>query len=184
MINKSMNASKTLPKPILKPSEGPHWIRMLAAELAIRLNEARENTPGLWPRTLCLHLRQGWNTLRSKQKPFPQPRANVTVDFMSNEAEKLWKEIVGSDMLWDGKKEMKVTGLNLGLTGIIWTEERQKSIQGFLREKTFMVAGEAASEDIGGPAPIRRMRRERSHGVSPGLDEEVLMLDNADGKHW
>ena len=39
-VNKSTLASKNLKvPPVTKPSEGPHWIRMMAAELAYRLNE-------------------------------------------------------------------------------------------------------------------------------------------------
>jgi len=54
-----MLASKNLPKPITKASEGHHWIRVLAAELALRLNDARQISPNLWPKTLVLHARKG-----------------------------------------------------------------------------------------------------------------------------
>lgn len=54
-----MLASKNLPKPITKPSEGYQWIRVLAAELALRLNDARQISPNLWPKTLALHARKG-----------------------------------------------------------------------------------------------------------------------------
>jgi DNA polymerase eta len=54
-----MLASKNLPKPITKASEGYHWIRVLAAELALRLRDAREISPNLWPKTLVLHARKG-----------------------------------------------------------------------------------------------------------------------------
>ena len=59
VLNKSMLASKNLPQPITKASEGFHWIRVLAAELALRLNDARELSPNLWPKTLVLHARKG-----------------------------------------------------------------------------------------------------------------------------
>ena len=52
-----MMASKNLPRPITKLSEGPHWLRVLAAELALRLNEARETDPAMWPKTIVLHAR-------------------------------------------------------------------------------------------------------------------------------
>jgi hypothetical protein len=58
-LNKSMLASKNLPKPITKASDGQHWIRVLAAELALRLNDARKESPTLWPKTIVLHARQG-----------------------------------------------------------------------------------------------------------------------------
>ncbi|OCB84740.1 eta DNA polymerase [Sanghuangporus baumii] len=183
VINKSMNASKNLPKPLTKPSEGPHWIRMLAAELAIRLNEAREKTPGLWPRTLSLHVRQGWSILRSKQQPFLPPRSNVTVDIMTREAEKLWKEIVRNDMLWDGKKGMKVTHLNLSLAGIGWTEEGQKSIQSFFHARAPMDSKRAVSEGVAGPSSILdevEVMHERSRSVTPGVEggKEFVALDS------
>lgn len=59
LVRKSMLACKTLPDPITRVADGPHWIRMLAVELSIRLKEARETTPGLWPRTISLHVSQG-----------------------------------------------------------------------------------------------------------------------------
>ena len=59
-----MLASKNLPQPIVKTSQGHHWIRVLAAELALRLKEARESIPALWPKTIVLHVRQG-NELQS-----------------------------------------------------------------------------------------------------------------------
>lgn len=58
-LAKSMLASKNLPKPITKASEGKHWIRVLAAELALRLKDAREISPNLWPKTIVLHARKG-----------------------------------------------------------------------------------------------------------------------------
>ncbi|KAI5122546.1 hypothetical protein M0805_005273 [Coniferiporia weirii] len=182
VINKSMNASKNLPSPITKPSEGPHWLRMLAAELAIRLNEARETTPGLWPRTLSLHARQGWNILRSKQQPFPLPRT-VSADFVTGEATKLWKEIVGNDMLWDGKRGMKITHLSLNLTGITWTEEGQKDIAGFFHPKIPTGAGRAASEDVAGPSTLANTggtKRKRSMSVVSSSKEQEIVAFNVD----
>jgi DNA polymerase eta len=58
-MTKSMLASKNLPKAITKPSEGRHWIRVLAAELALRLNDARRLSPNLWPKSIVLHARRG-----------------------------------------------------------------------------------------------------------------------------
>ena len=54
-----MLASKNLPQPITAASQGQHWIRVLAAELALRLREARESIPALWPKSIVLHIRQG-----------------------------------------------------------------------------------------------------------------------------
>jgi DNA polymerase eta len=52
-----MMASKNLPRPITKVSKGPHWLRVLAAELALRLNELREADISVWPKTIVLHAR-------------------------------------------------------------------------------------------------------------------------------
>jgi impB/mucB/samB family C-terminal domain len=56
-LTKSMMASKNLPHPITKSSEGPHWLRVLAAELALRLNELRATDISVWPKTIVLHAR-------------------------------------------------------------------------------------------------------------------------------
>lgn len=56
---KSMLASKNLPTPITKVADGHHWLRVLAAELALRLKDAREEVPTLWPKTIVLHARKG-----------------------------------------------------------------------------------------------------------------------------
>ena len=186
-VNKSMNASKNLHKPVTKASEGPHWIRMLASELSIRLNEAREQTPGLWPRTISLHIRQGWSVLRSKQQPFPPPRTHVTVDFVTGEGIKLWNEIVGNDMLWNGKSGMKITHLSLSLSGIQWTEDGQQNIQGFFRSKPLSPSEHSGSEIVAGPsnAEDRRNMKPRSKTRSTsddGVQKKVIVAFNAKGE--
>ncbi|KAK0204678.1 hypothetical protein DFS33DRAFT_1321962 [Desarmillaria ectypa] len=125
IINKSMLASKNLPKPITRPSEGYHWIRVLAAELTLRLSDAREVNPNLWPKTLVLHARKGYETSRSKQAPFPFIR-EVTVDIIAAAGDKLWKDLVGNT-------SMKVTSIQLAFTGIETAEIGQQSIDGFLK---------------------------------------------------
>ena len=142
-LNKSMLASKNLPKPITKPSEGYHWIRVLAAELALRLNDAREMSPNLWPKTLVLHARKGevvhivnndsmikvltgYQSGRSKQTAFPFTR-DLTVDTIALAGDKLWNELVGSSTA------LKVTSVQLAFTGIDTTEIGQSSIEGFLK---------------------------------------------------
>lgn len=121
---KSMLASKNLPKPITQPSDGHQWIRILAAELALRLNDARESMPTLWPKTIVLHARRGYETSRSKQATFPFVR-NVTVDVIATAADKLWKELTGD------AKTVNVTSVQLAFTGLEKAEMGQKSIEGF-----------------------------------------------------
>lgn len=168
-----MNASKNLPKPITKPEEGPHWLRMLAAELAIRLTEAREQTPGLWPRTISLHASRGWGFTRSKQRPFRPPRgqAKLGVDFVYDEANKLWKELV--EMLWGEKKEVKLTHLSLSFTGIKWNEEGQKGIEGFFQPMLQGPGERAHSEGLAGPSNLDKgangVERRRSSSLTPSI---------------
>ena len=54
-----MLAAKNLPQAITKAAEGHHWIRVLAADLALRLNDARDSNPALWPKTIVLGIRRG-----------------------------------------------------------------------------------------------------------------------------
>ncbi|KAK0469917.1 uncharacterized protein EV420DRAFT_1634321 [Desarmillaria tabescens] len=127
IVNKSMLAAKNLPKPITKQSEGHHWIRVLAAELALRLNDAREANPNLWPKTLVLNTRRGgYESSRSKQAPFPFIR-EVTVDVIAAAGNKLWKDLVGNST------SMRVTCIQLAFTGIETAEIGQQSIDGFLK---------------------------------------------------
>ncbi|KAG6328300.1 hypothetical protein ID866_10789 [Astraeus odoratus] len=123
---KSMLASKNLPKPITKPAEGQHWIRVLAAELALRLKDAREEMPTLWPKTIVLHARKGYETSRSKQAAFPFTR-DITVDIIASAGNKLWKELVGDTT------NIYVTSVQLAFTGIDAAETGQQNIDGFFK---------------------------------------------------
>ncbi|KIK80658.1 hypothetical protein PAXRUDRAFT_158084 [Paxillus rubicundulus Ve08.2h10] len=125
---KSMLASKNLPKPITRPDEGHQWIRVLAAELALRLNDAREEMPTLWPKTIVLHARKDYETSRSKQSAFPFSR-EVTVDMIAAAADKLWKELIGE------AKSIKVGCVQLAFTGIETAEMGQQNIEGFFKTK-------------------------------------------------
>lgn len=182
-----MLACKNLPKPITKASEGPHWIGMLAAELAVRLNEAREQKPGFWPKTLNLHVSQGWEYRKSRQQPFPTPRP-VTVDLVLQQGEKLWKELVENDLLWDGKKGMKVTNIGLSFKEISWTEEGQRGIEGFFGAKAStsgVSRAVSAGPSMSGDAEPRTPNRaRRSVSVAPGAvdNRDVVVLDVDDGE--
>ncbi|SRR5258708_29652401 len=76
-ITKSMLASKNIRPSFTDPDEGERWIRLLAvrlslvagfttqrslqgkSELALRLVDAREVTPAIWPKTIAVHFVQG-----------------------------------------------------------------------------------------------------------------------------
>ncbi|KAG6850700.1 hypothetical protein H0H93_009858 [Arthromyces matolae] len=125
-LNKSMLASKNLPRPITNASEGFHWIRVLAAELALRLKEAREISPNLWPKSLVIRARRGYDAGHSKQAPFPFT-SEVTVDSVAAAGNALWKDLVGTDLA------MKVTSISLSFSGIEGGELGQQSIEGFFK---------------------------------------------------
>ncbi|KAI0329300.1 DNA/RNA polymerase [Cubamyces sp. BRFM 1775] len=156
-VTKSMLASKNLPRPITSASQGYHWIRVLAAELALRLNEAREDNTALWPKTIVLHIRQGYETFRSKQTPFPFTK-NVTVDVIASFGDKLWKELVGPG----GSMPFKITNVQLSFSGIGTMESGQRRIEGFLSSRP---SSEAQSTSESGPAsskPPSTHKRKRS----------------------
>ncbi|KAG1905570.1 uncharacterized protein F5891DRAFT_1126263 [Suillus fuscotomentosus] len=142
---KSMLASKNLPKPITQPLDGHQWIRVLAAELALRLNDARESMPTLWPKTIVLHVRKGHETSRSKQVTFPFVR-NVTVDVIAAAADKLWKELTGDS------KTVNITSVQLAFTGLEKAEMGQKSIEGFFAtrdvQRTFLKRSREEDEPL------------------------------------
>ncbi|KIY43793.1 DNA/RNA polymerase [Fistulina hepatica ATCC 64428] len=147
---KSMLASKNLPRPITKASEGQHWIRVLAAELALRLNKAREENPNLWPKTLVLHARKNYDAGRSKQAPFPFTH-EVTVDVIAKAADHLWADLVG------GNKSLNVTIVSLGFTGITISEAGQQNIEGFFR-------GTKRSREENGDANRSKLPRRGNNG--------------------
>ncbi|KAF5367159.1 hypothetical protein D9758_004003 [Tetrapyrgos nigripes] len=127
IVNKSMLAAKSLQKPITKFEDGHHWIRVLAAELALRLNDARKADPRLWPKTLVLHASRSWQISRSKQAPFPFSR-EVNVDLIANAGNKLWKELIGSN-----PGPLKIGIISLAFTGVETAEEGQQNIDDFFR---------------------------------------------------
>ncbi|KDQ57336.1 hypothetical protein JAAARDRAFT_178997 [Jaapia argillacea MUCL 33604] len=167
-ITKSMLASKNLPKPIVKTSEGHHWIRVLAAELALRLNEAREASPTLWPRTIVLHIRQGYQTSRSKQAAFPFVR-NVTVDIIAAAGDKLWKELVGARDGAPGSMPFKVSSVQLSFTGIESMNAAQQSIEGFFKNR--------GSSDAEGSNLKRKREDDTSHSMDS--DQAISELPTA-----
>ncbi|KIJ23819.1 hypothetical protein M422DRAFT_94566, partial [Sphaerobolus stellatus SS14] len=135
-IPKSMGASKNLQQPVTHPSEGAHWLRILAGELAYRLREARDENPTLWPKTLGLHISEAWSVSKSRQCPFPFSR-NPNIDYICKIGEKLWTELVGTAADFEKNKAsgrvttMKITHVSLGFSGVEVMAAGQQSIEGF-----------------------------------------------------
>lgn len=86
-----MLASKNVRPNVTTPEQGYHWISVLAGELQVRLRDAREVSPGLWPKTLVLGHRTGIEASRSRQTAFPFTR-NLTAEYIIKYARKLWDE--------------------------------------------------------------------------------------------
>ena len=92
--NKTMLASKNLIPPCTTPSDGLRWIDLLAGELNVRFLEARQLSPGLWPKTLVLKWRTGYgygNNLRSRQAPYGFNKYSSPSPIVSL-AKRLWAE--------------------------------------------------------------------------------------------
>jgi hypothetical protein len=92
--NKTMLASKNLIPPCTTPEGGLHWIDLLAGELNVRLLEARELAPGLWPKTLVLAWRTGYgygNNMKSRQAPFGYTK-HLSLEYIAKAAKRLWRE--------------------------------------------------------------------------------------------
>ncbi|KAJ3990163.1 hypothetical protein F5890DRAFT_1561190 [Lentinula detonsa] len=162
-VNKSMLAAKALQKPITRIADGPHWIRVLAAELSLRLNDARKERPNLWPKTLVLHAGHGYGNARSKQAPFPFTR-DVTVDIVAAAGGKLWKELVGNVA-----GPFKISILSLGFSGIEVTDASQQSIATFLANPSVVAGKKRPREENGNPPerPHRDTPPARSRPSSP-----------------
>ncbi|KAF8604519.1 DNA/RNA polymerase [Ceratobasidium sp. AG-I] len=126
---KSMMASKNVRPAITTFEQARHWLAVLAAELAVRLTDARKINPTVWPRTLVLHTRQGSDT-RSKQVPFPFAKA-FSANTILQPGERLWK------VLFPGAGDLSVGVINvaLGFSGLNALESGQRGIEGFFGTK-------------------------------------------------
>jgi DNA polymerase eta len=184
---KSMLASKNLPQPITNATEGRHWIRVLAAELALRLNNARKVDPTLWPKSIVLHARrgthfphpisivtwtqkrvcsQGYDHARSRQAPFPF-KDEVTVDLIASAGDRLWKDLVGAE---EDSNTLKISSLQLAFSGLGAAEKGQKTIEGFLktRDHKRRNSDTLRQDDEGMPASISVSANEHMSGSGGG----------------
>ncbi|EJU04732.1 DNA/RNA polymerase [Dacryopinax primogenitus] len=141
---KSMMASKNVRPAIKTFSDGQHWLRVLSAELSLRLEEARDLSPAVWPKTLVLHIKQGFDAPRSRQCPFPFTNA-LSDEYIARLGERLLRELVGQ-----GELMLKdIINISLGFAGLEKGEEGQKSIEGF----------------FGGAGPAAKKRRTSERGT-------------------
>ncbi|KAG8821399.1 DNA-directed DNA polymerase eta rad30 [Serendipita sp. 399] len=152
-VNKSMLASKNLPKPIRGDGDVVQWVQVLCSELAVRLLEARE-TGTVWPKTVALHTRQaGEGASRSKQAPFPFVR-NLTREVIVTAVVKLWKELHGTDAeraTNPNVPNMKIINIAVSFNGVEVLEQGQQGIEGFLGLERVTAA--TSTDQEGTPEP-------------------------------
>lgn len=74
---------------------------------------------------------QGYDTLRSKQAPFPFIR-DITVDAIAHAGDKLWKELIGPE--GPSAAPLKITNVQLSFSGIESMETGQRRIEGFFQK--------------------------------------------------
>ncbi|KAI0308763.1 hypothetical protein OF83DRAFT_1296428 [Amylostereum chailletii] len=162
-LTKSMMAAKNLPHPITKVSDGPQWLRVLAAELALRLNDLRRESLSVWPRTIVLHVRRAGPDQRlSKQMAFPFVN-EVTVDVVASYADKLWRDLVGTD----NSVSIKVTHIALNFSGVEAGELGQQSIEGFFPSGSSSKPSSRVEEP-------KRKRPEEDGEVDPAASRSFL----------
>lgn len=148
-----MLASKNTIPAVTSTAGGYHWLNVLAGELAVRLRESREVTPGLWPKTIVLTHRSAlsanpWQH-RSVQMPFPFTR-HLDADYIAKFGRKLWDDSLGKHT------KLKLTNISLQLTGLHKLETGQRGIAGFLKGQDGV---KKEKEEEG----RKEMKRERSN---------------------
>ncbi|GAA5878358.1 hypothetical protein JCM8547_007530 [Rhodosporidiobolus lusitaniae] len=146
---KSMLSSKNFRPYITTYGEVLHWLTILATELALRLNDAREITPGLWPKTITFTHRSPTFVIRSHQAPFPFT-SQPTSSYILKHAEKLFRTALGPPTPMNGPVpgETKIGpygNIQLSFSGLERGEEGQRGIEGF-----FSAAAGGAVGAVGG----------------------------------
>ncbi|CEQ42593.1 SPOSA6832_04423 [Sporobolomyces salmonicolor] len=131
---KSMLSSKNFRPTISKYSEVLHWINILATELHLRLSDAREASPGLWPKTITFTHRSAAYVVRSHQSAFPFTSA-LSIAYIFRAAEKLLRTATGADKAPASFGPETSVGpysnIQLSFSGLERLEEGQKGIDGF-----------------------------------------------------
>ncbi|GAA6039453.1 hypothetical protein JCM8097_009555 [Rhodosporidiobolus ruineniae] len=134
---KSMLSSKNFRPYISTYGEVLHWLNILATELHLRLKDAREESPGLWPKTITFTHRSPTFVIRSHQAPFPFT-STPSAAYILKHAEKLVRIAMGGTTpasanvkLPDGTKIGPYGNIQLAFSGLERLEEGQRGIEGF-----------------------------------------------------
>ncbi|GAA5902637.1 hypothetical protein JCM6882_009339 [Rhodosporidiobolus microsporus] len=156
---KSMLSSKNFRPYISTYGEVLHWLNILATELHLRLTDARDLSPGLWPKTITFTHRSPQFVIRSHQAPFPYT-SSPSASYILKHGEKLVRIAMGGTTPTAPSvqlpKETKIgpySNIQLSFSGLERLEEGQRGIEGF-----FAAAGamgqkpkvSSANEDVKG----------------------------------
>ncbi|GAA5999791.1 hypothetical protein JCM10207_005912 [Rhodosporidiobolus poonsookiae] len=146
---KSMLSSKNFRPYISKYSEVFHWLNILATELHLRLTEAREDSPGLWPKTITFTHRSPQFVIRSHQIPFPFT-STPSIAYILKHGEKLLRTAMGPPTPLTGALPPETaigpySNIQLSFSGLERLEEGQRGIEGFFAASTAGGAGSGAN---------------------------------------
>ncbi|GAA5864259.1 hypothetical protein JCM3774_001272 [Rhodotorula dairenensis] len=173
---KSMLSSKNFRPYINKYGEVMHWMGILATELHLRLNDAREETPGLWPKTITFTHRSPQFVIRSHQAPFPFT-SNLSRAYILKAGEKLFRTAIGAGQATERVTDQTAIGpysnLQLSFSGLEKLEGGQRGIEGFFTAAAAPAAltGGASSSSTTSSANATRTRV-KSESAPPKEEEE------------
>lgn len=138
--NLSMMSAKNFRPGISTTPVALSWIATMSSELSTRLQEEREETRMMYPRTLVLrYLLADTSTMKSHQVPFG-PIANEHLDHeIYARAEKLWNETLGRAVQQPGHIDIRV--LSLAFAGIERKMKDQQPLSNFFKRKSKQETG-------------------------------------------
>ncbi|CAO1620665.1 unnamed protein product [Sympodiomycopsis kandeliae] len=169
--NKTMLASKNVKPPIRTQKEAQRWLSILSLELSVRLKEAREESPTLWPSTIVLRYLKSRETARSRQSVFPFVK-DLQPEHVLKIAQRLWDEAVGDKVEQNGGE---IVTIALGFSGLEAGEQGQKSIEGFFGSGSNVKAQENnAVGNIGVIAETSSVKRSASPVLEADAANEIL----------
>ncbi|BGP16689.1 hypothetical protein JCM10213_000394 [Rhodosporidiobolus nylandii] len=130
---KSMLSSKNFRPYISTYGEVYHWLQILATELHLRLSDARERSPGLWPKTITFTHRSPSFVIRSHQAPFPFT-STPSSQYILRAGDKLLRLAASFPVTGTVKDDTKIgpySNIQLSFSGLERLEDGQRGIEGF-----------------------------------------------------
>ncbi|KAM0750196.1 DNA/RNA polymerase [Meredithblackwellia eburnea MCA 4105] len=156
---KSMISSKNFRPSISRYADIAHWISILGTELHLRLVEARDRSPGLWPKTINFSHRSENYVVRSHQIAFPFT-SRLDVPYLQKFGERLLKIAIGAgERLTAVGPDTKIgpySNMMLSLTGLERLESGQEGIERFFGAGTAPPLAPEGGKDrlrVGGEKP-------------------------------